>query len=426
MKTGWDVLVASLMGADEFGFATSVLVSMGCLMMRKCHTNGCPVGVATQDPLLRARFKGKPQYVINYFRFVAQELREYMAKLGMRTLTEMTGRCDLLKPRTDSKLINERGLDFSDLLFKPDTDDIRFKEYATVRDTHTLDDRLLPKLLKSIEEKTKITVHTEVINTDRTIGAKISSRIVRKHGLIGLPPDTITINLKGIAGQSFGAFAARGLTLNLEGEANDYVGKGLSGGKLIIRPPENSHPDFVPSLNAIAGNVTLYGATSGELYMSGLAGERFAVRNSGALAVVEGVGDHGCEYMTGGRAVILGPTGVNFAAGMSGGLAYVYDPDGFFDVHCNLEMVDLDLLEPLDIEELYALIARHLHFTGSKVAEKILSNFNKEKDRFVKVFPLEYRKGITLERRKIPLPNDEEPSPIQFNGQEKTLLTTIC
>ncbi|MDR2339808.1 MAG: glutamate synthase large subunit, partial [Deltaproteobacteria bacterium] len=411
LKTGRDVAVASLLGADEFGFATSVLVSMGCLMMRKCHTNGCPVGVATQDPLLRARFRGKPRHVMNYLTFVAEELREHMAYLGFRTLSEMTGRSDRLRPKAESLLLQERGLDFTALLHKPDTDGLSFKAYTVRDDTHTLDDRLLERLAKPIEEAKKITLSSQVVNTDRTVGAKISSRIVRKYGLSGLPPDTITIRLKGIAGQSFGAFVARGLTLDIEGEVNDYVGKGLSGGKLIIRPPKDSHPDFVASKNAIAGNVTLYGATSGELYMCGLAGERFAVRNSGALAVVEGVGDHGCEYMTGGRAVILGPTGVNFAAGMSGGLAYVYDPDGFFDVRCNLEMVDLDLLDMADEEELFALITRHRHFTGSQVADSILRDWDKEKGRFVKVFPLEYRKGITLERRRIPLP-EEEPGPL--------------
>ncbi|MDR2198352.1 MAG: glutamate synthase large subunit [Deltaproteobacteria bacterium] len=421
MKTGRDVAVAALLGADEFGFATAVLISMGCLMMRKCHTNGCPVGVATQDPLLRARFKGKVEHVENYFKFVARELREHMAYLGFRTVDEMIGRSDRLRPRADSPLIAERGLDFAAILHKPETNELGFKKYAVVRDQNTLDDRLLPRIAPALERGQKVVVESRVLNTDRTVGAKISSRVVRRLGPLGLPPDTITVKLKGIAGQSFGAFAARGLTLDLEGEANDYVGKGLSGGKLIIRPPRNSHPDFVPSKNAVAGNVTLYGATSGELYMSGLAGERFAVRNSGALAVVEGVGDHGCEYMTGGRAVILGSTGVNFAAGMSGGLAYVYDPDGFFDVHCNLEMVDLDLLDEQDQEELFALISRHRHFTGSAVAAAILLGWNKERDRFVKVFPLEYRRGITLERRRIPLP-EEESSAIPFAGEEAKAL----
>jgi glutamate synthase domain-containing protein 3 len=257
--------------------------------------------------------------------------------------------------------------------------------------------------MEAINTGRPVTVDFPVKNTDRTVGAKTSSRVVRKHGLLGLPPDTITINLQGIAGQSFGAFLARGVTVTIEGEVNDYVGKGLSGGKLIIRPPKNRHPKFIPAENTIAGNVTLYGATSGELYMGGLAGERFAVRNSGALAVVEGIGDHGCEYMTGGRVVVLGQTGVNFAAGMSGGLAYVRDIDGFFDVHCNQEMVDLDILTTDDEEELLALITRHALYTQSALALEILANWKKERDRFVKVFPLEYRKGIALERRSLAL-----------------------
>jgi glutamate synthase domain-containing protein 2/glutamate synthase domain-containing protein 1/glutamate synthase domain-containing protein 3 len=409
LKTGRDVAMASLFGADEFGFATSVLISMGCLMMRKCHTNGCPVGVATQDPRLRARFQGKPEHVINYFTFVAEELREIMAYMGFRTLSEMTGRVDRLVPKTASTWIEERNLDFRDLLYKPESPEIRFHAYTSTRDTNTLDDKLLSLILPSIEKGTPMVIQTTVKNTDRTVGAKLSSRVVRRYALAGLPPDTITINLKGIAGQSFGAFAARGVTLRIEGEVNDYVGKGLSGAKLIIRPPATRNPNFIPSQNTIAGNVTLYGATSGELYVRGLAGERFGVRNSGALAVVEGIGDHGCEYMTGGRVVVLGPTGVNFAAGMSGGLAYVYDQDGYFDVKCNQEMVDLDLLTDSDILELKGLLERHLFYTDSDVAKRILDNWNQEKDRFVKIFPLEYRNGIGLEARKLTLPPISTP-----------------
>ncbi|MDR1164990.1 MAG: glutamate synthase large subunit [Deltaproteobacteria bacterium] len=404
MKTGRDVAVAALLGADEFGFATAALVSLGCLMTRKCHTNRCPVGVATQDPRLRARFPGKEEHARNFFAFVAEETREIMAYMGFRTLAEMTGRVDRLRPREDSPLILERGLDFADLLYKPPTDEVRFQGHHAIGRPESLDERLLPRLKRHIESGEPVTIETEIRNTDRAVGAKISSRVARIHKLAGLPADTITLRLKGIAGQSFGAFAARGLTLDIEGEVNDYVGKGLSGGKLIIRPPKGAHPDFVPSENAIAGNVTLYGATAGELYARGLAGERFGVRNSGALAVVEGVGDHGCEYMTGGRVVVLGPTGVNFAAGMSGGLAYVYDRDGYFDVRCNMEMVDLDLLAPADEAELLGLVARHHAYTGSDVALRLLRDWYKEKDRFVKVFPLEYRKGIALESRELILP----------------------
>ncbi|MDR1039273.1 MAG: hypothetical protein LBR80_03745 [Deltaproteobacteria bacterium] len=407
MKTGRDVAVASLLGADEFGFATAVLVSMGCLMMRKCHTNGCPVGVATQDPRLRARFRGTPEHVKNYFRFVARELRGIMASMGFRTLAEMTGRCDRLEPRRDAPAARGRGLDFSEVLYRPEGDEIRFSGYRDSRARDTLDDRLMPLVMPAIETGERVSVESPIRNTDRTVGAKISSRIARRYGHEGLPPDSVRIMLKGTAGQSFGAFAARGVTLELRGEANDYVGKGLSGARLVVRPPDETHPDFVPSENTIAGNVTLYGAVSGELYMRGLAGERFAVRNSGALAVVEGIGDHGCEYMTGGRVAVLGPVGVNFGAGMSGGLAFALDADGYFDVHVNHEMVDLDLLDTEDEQELLALMRRHLLYTDSDVARGILEAWPRDRDRFVKVFPLEYRKGIVLERRKFIFPEDD-------------------
>ncbi|MDR0548859.1 MAG: glutamate synthase large subunit [Deltaproteobacteria bacterium] len=406
MKTGRDVAVAALLGADEFGFATAVLVAMGCLMMRKCHTNTCPVGVATQDPRMRARFAGKPEHVVNFFTFVAQELREIMASLGYRTVKEMIGQVDRLSPRSDSTFLMERGLDFADVLYKPAQEGLSFEAYAPKSPADSLDDRLLPEVASAIENRTPIVLDREVKNTDRAVGAKISSRVVRKWAAAGLPDDTIHLKLSGVAGQSFGAFVAKGVTIELFGEANDYVGKGLSGGKLIIRPPFDAREDFTPSENAIVGNVALYGATSGELYLSGLAGERFAVRNSGALAVVEGVGDHGCEYMTGGRVVVLGPTGVNFAAGMSGGLAYVYDQDGLFDNHCNLEMVDLDLMDREDEEELNALINRHLKYTNSAIAKKILKGWAREKARFIKVFPMEYRQGINLESRLKSLPPD--------------------
>ncbi|MDR1314001.1 MAG: hypothetical protein LBQ12_09985 [Deltaproteobacteria bacterium] len=407
LKTGRDVAVGALLGADEFGFATAVLVSMGCLMMRKCHTNGCPVGVATQDPRLRARFKGTPEHVKNFFGFVARELREHMAYLGFRTLAEMTGRCDRLEPKRDAPAFKGRGLDYAALLHLPPEGERRFTGYHDSRDRDTLDDRLLARLGPNIESGEPIEVDVAVRNTDRTVGAKISSRIVRRYAHEGLPPDTLRVRLTGTAGQSFGAFAARGLTLEIRGEANDYVGKGLSGGKLIVRPPDDMHPSFVPSRNTVAGNVTLYGAVTGELYMRGLAGERFAVRNSGALAVVEGIGDHGCEYMTGGRVVVLGPVGVNFGAGMSGGLAFVLDQDGYFDVSVNHEMVDLDLLDGEDEQELLAMMRRHLLYTGSDAAGNILEAWPRDRDRFVKVFPLEYRKGIVLERRKFIFPEDD-------------------
>ncbi len=396
MKTGRDVVVACLLGADEFGFATAPLVSLGCLMMRKCHTNGCPAGVATQDPKLRARFAGKPEHVVNFFRFIAREVREIMAELGFRTMEEMTGQVGRLAPKRNLELLRERGLDFSALLAEPQGRERRYMGpgHDVRPDRVTLDDTLLPEVEHTVKTGKPMTRNLTIRNTDRTVGAKISSRIARKYGLAGMSDDSVSLRLEGTAGQSFGAFAARGLTLCLSGEANDYVGKGLSGGRIIIRPARNAHEGFDQGRNIIAGNVVLYGATSGELYLGGQAGERFAVRNSGAQAVVEGVGDHACEYMTGGRVVVLGLTGVNFGAGMSGGLAYIYDEDGMFDSRCNLEMVDLDLLNAADERELKQLIERHALYTGSPRARNILDNWDREKGRFVKVFPMEYRRVL--------------------------------
>ncbi len=412
MKTGRDVAVAALLGADEFGFATAPLISLGCLMMRKCHTNGCPVGVATQDPKMRARFAGKPEHVVNYFRFVAEELREIMARLGFRSMGEMTGRVDRLIPRPDSRLWRDRGLDFSALLAEPQGDERRYMgpEHEVRPPAETLDDQLLPEVQKALAAGRPLEKAMPVRNIDRTVGTKISSYIVRAKGTAGLPEAGITLKLEGSTGQSFGAFAAAGLCLELSGEANDYVGKGLSGGRIVIKPPRNIHPDFEPARNSIIGNVALYGATSGELYVRGQAGERFAVRNSGAVAVVEGVGDHGCEYMTGGRVAVLGLTGVNFAAGMSGGLAYVYDSDGLFDARCNLEMVDLDLLDDNDEKELRQMIERHASLTGSLKAMKILSHWEREKGKFVKIFPMEYRRilgEMSLADAATPRPEDQ-------------------
>lgn len=396
MKTGRDAVVACLLGADEFGFAAAPLVSMGCVMMRKCHTNGCPVGIATQDPALRARFAGKPEHVTNYFRFVAEEMREIMASLGFRTVEEMTGRVDMLRPRPASRLLWESGLDFTALLAEPQGGVRRCMGSLTqpAALSASLDDKLLPETEKAVADGKRLERKLRVSNTDRSVGAKISSRIARARGHEGLPDDSIVLHFEGTAGQSFGAFAAKGLSLHLVGEANDYVGKGLSGGLVSIRPPFDIPPHFKPNRNMIAGNVALYGATSGALYLCGQAGERFAVRNGGALAVVEGVGDHGCEYMTGGRVVVLGLTGVNFAAGMSGGLAYVYDEDGFFDSRCNLEMADLDLLGPSDEAELKDLIERHVRHTGSPLGKSLLENWKREKGKFVKVFPMEYRRAL--------------------------------
>ena len=400
LKTGRDVAVAALLGADEFGFATAPLVALGCLMMRKCHSNTCPVGVATQDPALRARFRGRPEHLINYFTFVAREVREIMAYAGFRRLEDMIGQVERLRPRSDSHLPAERGLDFSALLASPPGEVRRHlgPNHEVRPPADTLDDRLLPEVEAVLRGGLSLVKTLPIQNTDRTVGAKLSSYIVRARGADGLPADSVRLELIGAAGQSFGAFAAPGVTLALSGEANDYVGKGLSGGRLIIRPYPNRHPDYDPGCNTIAGNVALYGATSGELYLSGRSGERFAVRNSGAWAVVEGLGDHGCEYMTGGRVAVLGLTGVNFAAGMSGGLAYVYDLDGLFDSRCNLAMVDLDLLEEEDEEELRGMIQRHTALTGSLTAGKILNNWSREKGKFVKVFPQEYRRVLNEEK----------------------------
>lgn len=394
MKTGRDIVVAALLGAEEFGFATAPLVVLGCVMMRKCHTNGCPVGVATQDPELRKRFKGSPEHLIHFFNFIAEEVREYMAKLGFRTIDEMVGRSDLLEMNKAIHFWKAQGLDFSAIFHQIESND-KSKRYQQKQETglkDALDYEILKEMKNAIETKTKVVVERKVRNTNRTIGALISSRISRQYGYQGLPDDTITLDLKGSAGQSLGAFAAKGLTIKLSGEANDYIGKSLSGGKIIIRPFEGV--SFEPENNTIAGNVILYGATSGEVYLNGRAGERFAIRNSGAIAVVEGVGDHACEYMTGGCVVVLGPTGINFAAGMSGGLAYVYDESGRFDSMCNTLMVDLDPLNDSDEQTLKLLLENHLKYTGSPKAARILDQWDRERERFVKVFPMEYRKVL--------------------------------
>lgn len=399
MKTARDVVIACLLGADEFGFATAPLISLGCVMMRKCHTNGCPVGIATQDPEMRARFRGKPEHVVNMFRCIAEDVREYMARLGFRTMDEMTGQVGSLAASGNERALQtlrERGLDFSALLAEPATGNRRYMgpDHDVRPAAGTLDDALLPLVEKTVLSGGTLERNLTLRNTDRTVGAKISSRIARAKGSAGLPDDSIRLHFDGVAGQSFGAFAAKGLTLVLSGEANDYVGKGLSGGRIVIKPPFEAHDGFDPEENIIAGNVALYGATSGELYLRGRAGERFAVRNSGAHAVVEGIGDHGCEYMTGGRIAVLGRTGVNFGAGMSGGLAYVYDEDGLFDSRCNLEMIDLDLLGPADEAELHAMLTRHEALTGSRKARGILDDWDGKKGRFVKVFPMEYRRAL--------------------------------
>ncbi len=396
MKTGRDVVIGALLGAEEFGFATTILVVLGCVMMRHCHSNTCPVGVATQDPELRKRFKGKPEHIIQYLHFVAEEVRHYMAQLGFRTFDEMVGRSDLLEMNRAIDFWKAKGLDYSGILYQASTkpEEIRCTHSQETGLDGAADYEILKKAETAIETKKPVSLSFSIRNTNRTFGTIVSSRIAQKYGYAGLPDDTVSIHLQGSAGQSFGAFGAHGLTLELEGEANDYVGKGLSGAKIIVRPPKRS--SFAPENNVIAGNVILYGATSGEVYLNGCAGERFGIRNSGALAVVEGVGDHACEYMTGGRIVVLGPTGINFGAGMSGGIAYVYDEGGQFDSLCNTDMIDLDPLNAADEKELKTLIENHVKYTGSPKAKRILENWDRECEFFVKVFPMEYRRALEM------------------------------
>lgn len=399
LKTGRDVAVACLLGAEEFGFATAPLVTMGCIMMRVCHLNTCPVGIATQDPELRAKFQGKPEHVINYFYFVAEELRKIMANLGFRTINEMVGRSDMLETREAVGHWKAKGLDFSAILYKPQVGS-EIGTYCRQEQDHGLDKALDHQLVElaapALERRERVEFDIKIRNINRTVGTMLSSRISRKYGEEGLPEDTIVINAEGSAGQSFCAFGARGVTFRIEGDANDYFGKGLSGAKLIIKPQRTS--TFVPEDNIIIGNVAFYGATFGEAYIRGRAGERFCVRNSGVRAVVEGVGDHGCEYMTGGRAVILGSTGRNFAAGMSGGIAYVLDERGDFGKYrCNAEMVDLETMEdPEDIAELRAMIEEHLEYTGSTVAKYHLENWETSLTKFVKVMPTDYKRALQM------------------------------
>ncbi len=409
LKTGRDVVIAALLGAEEFGFATTALVVCGCVMMRCCHQNTCPVGVATQDPELRKRFKGKPEYVVNFFRFIAEEAREYMAQLGVRSIDELVGRSDLLEMDDAVAFGKARGLDYSRILYGelPEGSQRR----CTVAQRHDIDDvldrELITEAMPALADGQKVRIEKKIRNVNRTVGAMLSGEIAQRHGLDGLPEDTITCVFRGAAGQSFSAFASPGQTMILIGEANDYAAKGLSGGKVIIKPEPTI--TFDSSENIIVGNVLLYGATGGQAYIHGRAGERFAIRNSGAHAVVEGVGDHGCEYMTGGRVVVLGPTGVNFAAGMSGGLAYVYNEDGEFDSRCNLDMIDLELvLLPEDVEELRGLIENHAKYTDSAKAQMILDNWDEELPKFLKVFPTEYRRVLGQMSREDEMTEREE------------------
>ncbi|MFA4885859.1 MAG: glutamate synthase-related protein, partial [Desulfotomaculaceae bacterium] len=397
LMTGRDVAIAAMLGAEEYGFATAPLVVMGCVMMRVCNLDTCPCGVATQNPELRKKFTGKPEHVVNFMRFVAREMREIMAEQGFRTVNEMIGRTDVLEQKEAVEHWKAKGLDLSTLLWQPDVPE-NIGRYCRTEQYHalekSLDRRVLLKLCEpALERKEAVEAKLPIKNTDRVVGTILGHEITKRYGGEGLPEDTIDLYFEGSAGQSFGAFVPKGVTMTLEGDANDYFGKGLSGGKLVAFPPAKS--TFVPEENIIVGNVSFYGATSGEAYIRGVAGERFCVRNSGVHAVVEGVGDHGCEYMTGGRVVVLGNTGRNFAAGMSGGIAYVLDEDGTFSRRCNLGMVNREeLVEPVEAAEVKDMIERHWHYTQSQRARKALDNWDEMKAKFVKVIPKDYARMI--------------------------------
>lgn len=395
IKTGRDVAIATLMGAEEWGAATAPLVASGCIMMRKCHLNTCPVGVATQDPVLRAKFTGKPDHVINFFFFLAEEMREIMAELGFRKVEEMVGRTDMLDMQDALEHWKARGLDFSQIFYKPEVP-ASVPTRHVMAQNHELDQSLDNELIRlaqpAIERGEPVEISLPIRNVHRTVGAMLSGEIARRYGSAGLAAGTVKMHFTGSAGQSFGAFLSKGVSLSLEGDANDYVGKGQSGGRIVIYPPREAR--FIPAENILIGNTCLYGATGGESYFRGRAGERFAVRNSGAHTVIEGVGDHGCEYMTGGVAVILGPTGRNFAAGMSGGIAYVLDEEGSFANLCNCTMVDLDPLEEQDTRALRLMVERHEQYTGSAKAAKVLSAWKEMLPQFVKVFPKEYKRAL--------------------------------
>jgi glutamate synthase (NADPH/NADH) large chain len=423
-RTGRDVIIGALLGADEFGFATAPLIAAGCVMMRKCHLNTCPVGVATQDPVLRRRFTGQPEHVINFFFFIAEEVREIMAELGFRTFNEMIGRVDRLDMQRSIEHWKARGVDLSRVLHQPTPKPGVAVFNCETQDHHldkALDQELIAEAAPALDRGEPVRIERAIRNLNRTVGAMLSGEVAKRYGHTGLPEDTISITLTGNAGQSFAAFLSRGVSMTLTGDANDYVGKSLSGGRVVVRQPETSTRD--PAENVIVGNTVLYGAIAGEAYFQGVAGERFAVRNSGAVAVVEGCGDHGCEYMTGGVVLVLGQTGRNFAAGMSGGIAYVYDPANQFKPLCNPAGVDMEKIaaaeigladapgrprqrsvsvedngmgDPLrfDAERLRILIERHLLFTGSARARTLLDNWEAELPNFVKVVPRDYRRAL--------------------------------
>ncbi len=404
LRTPRDLVIATMLGAEEWGIATGALVTIGCIMMRKCHLNTCPVGIATQDPELRKKFEGKPEYVVNFFFMIAEGMREIMAELGFRTINEMVGRVDMLNTKDAVSHWKAKGLDFSAILRKPKVP-ATFKTFCSEQQDHGLEKSLdINKLLDfarpALESGSPVTVHLPIRNINRTVGTILSNEVTKKYGAKGLPDDTIQLTFRGSAGQSLMAFGAPGITVRVEGDVNDYCGKGLSGGKVIVFPPREA--TFRAEENIIAGNVCLYGATAGELYLRGIASERFCVRNSGAKAVVEGVGDHGCEYMTGGLAVILGRTGRNFAAGMSGGIAYVLDEDGTFPNRVNQEMVELEDLSELDDQlEVLELVRNHVHYTGSAVGRRVLDHWDQIKERFVKVMPSDYKAALASRRQQV-------------------------
>ena len=400
LKTGRDIISMALLGAEEFGFGTTVLIVLGCVMMRKCHTNACPVGVATQDPVLRSHFRGHYKYVVNYFRFLAEEVREYLAEMGFTRLEDIVGRTDLIELKPVEKETKAGLLDFSRLLHKAEGNAAIHHVCEQKHEiSHVKDVEIIASATEALEHGKEVSLEYAIANTDRSLGAMLSGAVATRYGNEGLPEQTINVKFKGSAGQSFGAFLAHGICFKLEGEANDYLGKGLSGGLISVRPPVRSN--FDAEKNTIAGNTLLYGATSGEVYINGRAGERFAVRNSGAIAVVEGVGDHCCEYMTGGRVVVLGETGRNFAAGMSGGVAYVWDKDHTFDYFCNMEMVELSLLEnSTSRKELHELVRQHYLYTGSTLARTMLDDWNHYVDEFIQVTPIEYKRVLAEEQMR--------------------------
>jgi glutamate synthase (NADPH/NADH) large chain len=398
LKTGRDIILMALLGADEFGFGTTALIVLGCVMMRKCNQNTCPMGVATQNEELRKHFLGKVDHLVNYFTFLAEEVREYLAQMGYRSLNDIIGHTELISPSLTPQPSSLTQYDFSRLLYKENG--VLRHECDAERDfSGILDMQMIKAAQPAIEKGTEVNLDYTIKNTDRAAGTMLSGVIAKRYGGAGLADDTVQVKFKGSAGQSFGAFLMRGVSFKLEGECNDYFAKGLSGGRIAILPPVRSN--FSAEDNIIAGNTGLYGATSGELYVNGRVGERFGVRNSGAIAVIEGAGDHCCEYMTGGRVVVLGETGRNFAAGMSGGVAYVWDKNHNFDYYCNMDMVEINLVEETQYrKELHELIRQHYLYTGSKLARTMLDDWHRYVEEFIQVVPIEYKRVLHEEQFK--------------------------